>query len=229
MYLLHGLFGAFDNWSNLTRIAEYASETSFAIVCVDGDDGWYADSPQLPQHNYESYIFEELIPAVEAECNLGGAKNRRAIAGLSMGGYGAFKFAFRHPERFCFAGSMSGAFHAAEIFAGDVWTELAPAIMNVFGENKLLRRHNDLFATVRDFPPEQIKKLPFFYFDCGTEDAFLPVNSALRDLFKARGIRHLYQEIPGGHDWHYWDSRLPVILKLAGRCFNLPDDKLFLR
>lgn len=215
LYLLHGLFGRFDNWLTNTKIAEYAGKCSFIIVCVEGGDSWYADSSLLENHSYESYFFDELIPAVEEKFNTGKNREKRAIAGLSMGGYGALKFAFHRPEMFCFAASMSGAFHAAEICVDDVWTELQPSILTVFGDDCSLRAENDLFQIVENFAIERLCELPFFYFDCGTEDSFLPVNIRLAKEFRRREIAHDFKLFSGGHDWNYWNARLENILRIA--------------
>jgi putative tributyrin esterase len=219
LYLLHGLFGRFDNWIMNTRIIEYAQDFPLLIVCPEGGDGWYSDSENLRNHFYESYIFRELIPDVERRFNVDAARKSRAIAGLSMGGYGALKFAFRRPEMFCFAASMSGAFHAATIFddqENEPWKELQPSILNVFGvEGKKKRAENDLLRMVSNFPAERIPELPFFYFDCGTEDSFLPINEKLDKIFSGRKIAHEFRQFPGEHDWNYWDKRIIHILQLA--------------
>ncbi len=215
LYLLHGLFGRFDNWLTNTKIIEYAAEFSLAVVCPEGGDGWYTDSLHLENHFYESYILEELIPAVERRFNIGQSRKKRAIAGLSMGGYGAFKFAFRRPEMFCFAASMSGAFHAAEISGANRWAELQNSIHAVFKEDASLRAETDLFQIIEDHSVEQLTKLPFFYFDCGTDDSFLPVNIRLAKAFRQRGIAHEFNCFPGGHDWDYWNTQIKNILQTA--------------
>ncbi|MGI8469736.1 MAG: alpha/beta hydrolase [Pyrinomonadaceae bacterium] len=211
LYLLHGLFGRFDNWLTNTKIIEYAADFPAVIVCAEGGDNWYTDG----KHFYESYFFDELFPAVENSFNIRKAKESRAIAGLSMGGYGAFKFAFRRPEMFCLAASMSGAFHAAEIYGDDVWKELQTSILEVFSGDEKIRTRDDLFQIVENFPAEQISTLPFFYFDCGTEDEFLPVNIALAEVFRRRGIPHKFQTLPGRHDWGYWDCQIKQFLQFA--------------
>ena len=215
LYLLHGLFGRFDNWMTNTKIVEYAEECSFIIVCLEGGDGWYADSPHLKNHFYESYFLKELIPAIEKRFNADKSQKKRAIAGLSMGGYGAFKFAFRRPEMFCFAASMSGAFHAAENFGNNGWKQLQTSIQAVFKEDDLLKAENDLFQIIKNFPVEHLTKLPFFYFDCGTKDSFLPVNIRLAEAFRRRGIAHEFKFSAGGHDWDYWNIQLKNILHTA--------------
>lgn len=218
LYLLHGLFGRFDNWLTNTEIIKYAAGLPFLIVCAEGGNYWYSDGGRP----FESYFFEELFPEIESKFNTRPDKNSRAIAGLSMGGYGAFKFAFRRPEMFCFAAAMSGAFHAAEIFADDAWPELQDSIVEVFGSDLQSRRHNNLFQIVENFPAGRINELPFFYFDCGTGDSFLQLNTALAEIFRRRQISYEFQVLPGGHDWNYWDSQLKHILQLAGKFFDPP-------
>ena len=221
LYLLHGLFGRFDNWLTNTRLVEYASDFPGVIVCADGGDNWYSDAPHLKNHRYESHFFDELFPAVERKFNVGQTKNSRAIAGLSMGGYGAFKFAFRQPEMFCFAASMSGAFHAAEISddaESEIWREIFPSADNVFSDENV-RAANDLFRIVEDFPSENTSELPYFYFDCGRQDSFLTVNKNLSELFQRREIAHEFRVFSGRHDWNYWNTRLADILRTTAKKF----------
>jgi S-formylglutathione hydrolase FrmB len=94
---------------------------------------------------------------------------------------------------------------------------LLPSISQVFGdaENKEKRRENDLFQMASDFPSEQIGHLPRFYFDCGAEDAFMPVNRRLAELFRQRKIVHVFQSFAGAHDWNYWDRQIKRILSVA--------------
>ena len=220
LYLLHGLFGRFDNWFTNTNIVEYAKKYPFAIVCAEGGNGWYADSPHLENHFYASYFLNELIPNIESEFNIGQRREKRAIAGLSMGGYGAFKFAFRQPEKFCFAASMSGAFHAAEIRRDDKWTELHDSILAVFADEDSFRSESDLFQIIENYSAETISALPYFYFDCGTEDGFLPVNVRLSKVLQQRGIAHEFQIFSGGHDWDYWNAQLENVLRMTASVFH---------
>jgi S-formylglutathione hydrolase FrmB len=219
LYLLHGLFGRFDNWITNTDLVNHAESFPFIIICAEGGDGWYTDSAEIENHFFESYLTKELIPDVERRFKVRSQRNSRAIAGLSMGGYGAFKLAFRQPEMFCLAASMSGAFHAAEIFGDsmfDEWKELQPSILKVFGsDNQEVRKDNDLFQIVNNFPSEQSGQLPYFYFDCGAEDSFLPVNLRLAEIFRKKEIAHDFRQFSGGHDWSYWNEHIQQILRLA--------------
>jgi putative tributyrin esterase len=223
LYLLHGLFGDYDNWLTNTDLSFYMEKFNFLVVCPTGENGWYVDCEKDGQF-FESYLIEELMPEVERDFVGQENKLRRAIAGLSMGGYGSFKLAFKYPEKFVFAAAMSGAFHAAELFEGcneNDWKTLRPSILQVFGESESspVRKNNDLFKLVANFPRERILELPFFYFDCGTEDSFLPTSLRLAKLFRQKGISHRYHQKAGGHDWLYWNEGIKNILMLTAQVF----------
>jgi S-formylglutathione hydrolase FrmB len=225
LYLLHGLFGRFDNWTTNTDLLRYAGKFPFIIICAEAGDSWYVDNPEIENHFYESYLTEELIPDVEQRFKVRSERDSRAVAGLSMGGYGAFKLAFRQPHLFCLAAAMSGAFHAAEISrcggsgsgqGFEEWKELQPSILKAFGRgNRKICERNDLFRLANNFPADEIGTLPFFYFDCGTSDSFLPVNLKLAEAFRKRGIGHRFRQFTGGHDWNYWNLQVRGILRVA--------------
>ena len=113
IYLLHGLTGNFANWTERTDITEAARWTDAIIVTPEGENGWYTDSVTKPEDRHESYIVKELIPDIDKRYRTKAERKSRAIAGLSMGGYGALKFGLKYPEMFSLAGSFSGALGAA--------------------------------------------------------------------------------------------------------------------
>src|SRR2546423_3390270 len=109
LYLLHGLAGSHDDWvSNRAHLAAHAAQYRIIIVTPEGHDGWYTDSATAPNEKYESYIMQELIPDVERRYRALTTREARAVAGLSMGGYGALKFGVKYPDKFSFVASMSG-------------------------------------------------------------------------------------------------------------------------
>jgi S-formylglutathione hydrolase FrmB len=219
LYLLHGLGGHYDNWISKTSLVTYAAQYSIIIVTPEGSDGWYTDSATVATDKYESYLLRELIPDVEHRFRAVSGRQGRSIAGLSMGGYGALKFAVKHPEKFVFAGSMSGALDPAvrsETHQGFAWGFVRPSILKVFGAvGNPVRAGNDLHLLFRGLPASRIKRLPHLYFDCGTEDGFLTTNRDLAAILRERNIPHEYREPPGKHEWAYWDQRVRVVLKLA--------------
>src|SRR5690606_17173813 len=78
IYLLHGLTGHYNNWTDLTKIAEYAKSYKLVIVMPEGGDGWYTDSVSKTNEKWESYIVQELIPEVDKKFRTNTGRNQRA-------------------------------------------------------------------------------------------------------------------------------------------------------
>jgi putative tributyrin esterase len=227
LYLLHGLTGHYSDWVQRTNVADYASSYSLIIVMPEGNDGWYTDSATVPSDKYESYILKELLPDVEQRYRTIEARYGRAIAGLSMGGYGAIKFGLKSPQTFVFAASMSGAFGVTRLTDKDSPGDWKQSLKLFGPAGSETRRANDLFELVKQLAPERIKSLPYFYFDCGTEDSTTLIyagNRELSTLMYEKKIPHEFRELPGDHSWAYWDRQVQEILRIAGQ--KLPRVKL---
>jgi S-formylglutathione hydrolase FrmB len=218
LFMLHGLTGRYTDWFTRTNLADYAARYRLIIITPDGRDSWYMDSAAVPTDKYETYFFSELLPDVDDRFRTIKDRRGRGVAGLSMGGYGALKFALKHPGQFGFAASMSGALDAAtrtDENPGFAWDFLRPSILAAYGaKNNPAREANDLHLLARNLTPSQIGALPFLYFDCGAEDGFLETNRDLAAIFLMKKIPHEYRQLPGGHDWGYWDKQAREILRL---------------
>jgi putative tributyrin esterase len=218
LYLLHGLFGRYDDWVTRTNLADYAANYEVIIVTPEGHDSWYTDSATVTTDKYESYVIRELIPDVDARFRTIKDRRGRGVAGLSMGGYGALKFAFKYPDQFAFAASMSGALDPAvrtDDHPGHIWNILRPSINAVYGPaGSQIREANDLHRIARSLNASQVASVPFIYFDCGTEDGFLDTNRALAVILLEKKIPHQYRQLPGGHNWGYWDTQVREVLRL---------------
>ena len=226
LYLLHGFTGHYDDWIARTNIADYAAQYRLLVVMPEGNNSWYIDSATVPTDKYETYILQELIPDVERRYRTIEARYGRAIAGLSMGGYGAFKFGLKYPDRFAFAGSMSGAFGVTNYTEKETGTG-APweTFLKLFGPaGSETRKKNDLFELIQLIPDGRVSSLPYFYFDCGTEDASVIFNSnhELDERMLEKKIPHEYRELPGNHSWGYWDSQVQAVLKIAAQKIRFP-------
>jgi putative tributyrin esterase len=222
LYLLHGLTGHYTNWLEYTHLADYAAPYEFIIVMPEGNDGWYTDSATVPADKYETYILQELMPDVQRRYRTVETRGGRAIAGLSMGGYGALKFGVKNPEMFVFAGSLSGALGAASWTKSDLhgFDFIWQSLVAVFGlENSPVRATNDLSKLYREVPANRIAALPYIYLDCGTEDLLLQSNRDLADILVARKIAHEYRQLPGTHAWTYWDAQVQEVLRIVAKKF----------
>lgn len=219
LYLLHGLGGSANDWvSNRAHVSEYASRYSMIVVVPEGRDGWYTDGV-APNDKFESYVVEELLPDVQRRFRTIEAREGRAVAGLSMGGYGALKFGLKYPDKFIFAASMSGALAAAAwVSEMPLPAFLKPSITRVYGAaDSPVRPANDIYKIVRALPPERVASLPYFYLDCGTEDGLLSYNRDFAALLVEHKIPHEYRQLPGTHSWPYWDRQVQEVLRLAAQ------------
>ena len=218
VYLLHGLTGHYTNWTDKTKVADYAAKHNFIIVTPEGDNGWYTDGVSNPNDKYESYIMQELIPEIDKNYRTLADRDHRVIAGLSMGGYGALKFGLKYADKFSLVGSFSGALGATS------WTvknagEIGKSMDAVFGSDEVSesRKANDIFRIVRELTPDQQKALPYIYQSCGTEDFLIANNRDFLKLLNDKKVPHEFREHPGIHDWVFWDDQVREFLDVAER------------
>lgn len=214
LYLLHGLAGHFENWTEKTDVVSETAPSDLIVVTPEGGDGWYTDSSSVPNNKYESYILDEIIPGIDHFYRTIAEGRGRMVAGLSMGGYGALKFGLKYPDRFSIVGSFSGAVDAP--LRGQNSPFLRPSIISVFGaEGSKTRKDNDIFTMLREVSAEKIKSLPYIYMACGTEDPFFPVNRDFDTLLLEKKVPHEFHELPGKHEWPFWDAQIGAFLDVV--------------
>ncbi len=154
LYLLHGLYGDYQNWDTRTGLENYVQNFHWLIVMPDADDSWYTNSATIPADKFEDYIAKDLIAEIDGKYRTIHDGHARAIAGLSMGGYGAVKLGLKYPELFIFAGSLSGAFNAAQDL-DQLRPEFRAKLQEVFGnEGGHTRTENDVFRLLNT--PHQV-------------------------------------------------------------------------
>ena len=196
LYLLHGLGGHYSDWVTRTNVADYAAQYRMIVVMPEGNDSWYVDSGGVPTDKYETYILKELIPDVDKRYRTIQARYGRAVAGLSMGGYGAIKFGLKYPATFVLAGSMSGAFGVTRYTEKEMGGANWEPFLKIFGPgDSETRKANDIFQIARGLSTARIASLPYFYLDCGTEDAgqHFNANRELSQIFLEKKIPHEYR------------------------------------
>jgi S-formylglutathione hydrolase len=209
LYLLHGLSGGYTDWGDRTRLATHLAGIDVIVVMPDADDSWYVDAEAL---RYESYVARDLLEEVDRRFLTVATRSGRAIAGLSMGGYGAIKIALRYPDRFHLAGSFSGAFDVVRDGRQAEWLRDTEGFVRAFGPPASPRRvENDIYRIAALADPAAA---PYLYLDCGWSDFLLRANREFVALLQQRKIAYEYHEVPGTHSWEYWDSRLPEFLGL---------------
>jgi S-formylglutathione hydrolase FrmB len=161
---------------------------------------------------YWTFVSEELPAVARSFFPLSDRREDNFVAGLSMGGYGAFKLALRHPERFAAAASLSGALNMASSGKRRP-KEWAKELRQIFGNlDKLPGSDNDLLALVDQLAASNAPQPRLFQW-CGTEDFLYQDNLIFRDHAQKAGLDLTYSEGPGTHEWVYWDEQIQNVLK----------------
>ena len=224
IYLLHGGGGSYQTYLIRPKLIEMFQQHPVIVVTVEGGVSFYTDSATVPNDKYESYIVQELIPEVDKNFRTVAQRNGRAVAGVSMGGYGAMKFGIKYPQLFALVCAWSAGVVDASwlkaIETGPYPPDLKNALLAAFGEgtNTATLEANDLLKLFANLPANKVEGLPFFYLDCGTEDDFglLRPNRQLAEVMLNKRIAHEYREFPGGHNVTY-PSRFPYLFELSDR------------
>lgn len=219
LYLLHGLYGDYLNWDTRTNLERYAQKYELIVVMPDAGDSWYTNSATDPKDKFEDYIGKDLLAEIDGKLRTLRSRHSRAIAGLSMGGYGALKIALRNHDDFAFAGSLSGALNAPQDL-GDKRPEFRDQLLKVFGPpGSAVRADNNVFTALQS---TKRKDLPYFYLACGSSDSFLPVNRDFAAQLSSQSAAYEYHETPGEHAWDYWDRSVQDLLRAATSVISKP-------
>jgi S-formylglutathione hydrolase FrmB len=251
-YYLHGLTGNETNWTKAGELhlvmdsLVAAGTPEMIVVMPDGDDGWYttwnslpsydecrrappsresADTYCVPWPHYDDYIARDLVQFVDTKYRTQATRARRAVAGLSMGGFGAMTLAFAYPGVFAAAASHSGVL--APLYDGPypfdghpVWASSGTALEKDYGRlwpliyPALGRDTTEWWS--RD-PSRRLDRLvskqgkaavPALFADVGTEDGLADQSREFKWHVEERGISIAYHEWPGKHDFMYWRAHV---------------------
>jgi putative tributyrin esterase len=207
LYLLHGLSDDDTTWLRRTSIERYAASLGLAVVMPQVHRSFYAD--EAYGGRYWTFVSEELPELVSSFFRLSDRREDTFVAGLSMGGYGAFKLALRQPERFAAAACLSGAVHLSGLRTGRRRVDDPRMFERVFGDDPIEGGDNDLFWLLDQADPAE---LPALFLSCGTEDALYADNAAFGDACGRAGVEVTTMFGPGDHTWDFWDARIQDVL-----------------
>jgi enterochelin esterase family protein len=204
LLLLHGFGDDETAWTEVGRanliadnlIAQDTIEP--AIIAMPfghpvpvGDASGRGEYWQRNDSLFREDVMNDLLPFLEEHLRVSREASGRAVAGLSMGGGHAFAIGLTHPEKF----SAVAAFSAA---APQMETE------------KLLAAFPSLKG-----PEPTANSLKLLWIPIGESDFLLDRNRAFVGRLKEQGVRHVYRESPGGHEWGLWRAFLPEFLEQA--------------
>ncbi len=204
VYLLHGGGGDFREWSNDSDVVRFA-ENGLILVMPEGEPSYYTNSVDRPKDRFEDYIVKDLIADVESRFPVDAS--RRAIVGVSMGGFGAIKLALKYPELYSFVGALSPAIDVPSRPFSIKRISQYRYHASIFGPwGSQTRKENDPFVLARQVDPG---KVPFMFISCGEQEGLLPSNRQFAALLGERKFRFEFHPGPGGHNWDQWNRRLP--------------------
>lgn len=213
VYLLHGYSGDYSNWIlKVPALKEHASFFNTIIVCPNGENSWYINSPVNAGSNFETFVSNELVKYIDSSYRTIADRKHRAIAGLSMGGHGALMLGLRHKDQFGAAGSMSGALDLEPIIAK---YNFKPLIGDTTVTHFNWREHS-VMAMADSISAKDIRII----FDCGNKDIFISENRRLHEKLLSQNVPHDYIERAGAHNWPYWANAVGYQLLFFRKFFD---------
>lgn len=200
LYLLHGLSDDATAWLRYTSIERYAGVHGLAVVMPQVQRSFYAD--EVNGARFWTFLSQELPEVVGSFFRVSPRREDTFVAGLSMGGYGALKWALHQPERFAAAASLSGALDVRA---------LLPERRELFDRvyDGRIGGDDDLFALLGR---HDAADLPRLYVGCGTEDHLVDGSRRFADAAQRAGVDVRTDFRPGEHEWGVWDAMVQDVL-----------------
>ena len=229
LYFLHGLGGNEQlllNSGGMNMIQDLREQKrigEFLIVAPDAGRSFYINSRD-GKVRYEDFFIREFLPYIESHYRIRAETKSRGITGVSMGGYGALRFALRYPDLFVAVSAHSPAL-IEKLPNIKVSSDQAAAVAAVLGkafgspvDAAFWERESPFTIVKNELRPAGLQ----IYFDCGTDDdfGFNKGNAQFDQLLTARGIVHEFHLYPGGHDWEYFAEHLPASFEFQSRAFG---------
>lgn len=262
VYFLHGFGGRPENWVRAAPDAALAAGLSAILVMVDGDDSFYvnwarpadyercraeerpwgrvdADDYCVRHGRYEDYVTQDVVAQIDARYRTRADRSGRALAGFSMGGFGALMLAMRHPDVYSAAVSHAGV--ASLLYGGprpwargaarrledlSAWGRqyegeiegIGDHVRGLLGRDRANWQAHDPVALAGALRDGQLA----LYLDCGTEDefGFDDLAQDLHDALQRRGIRHAFALVRGGHDGAFLKDRLDDGMRFVAAHFS---------
>jgi len=245
MYLLHGMTGDHNDWINVGEVHRIAGEAiakgdspEMIIIMPDGlYDAFYINNYD-GSIKWEDFFHEEFIPTVEERYRITQERNSRAIAGLSMGGYGAMYHGINYKEKFSAIYAMSAAFLEVDPVTGEdergdwdrefhkkTW---GPLNDRGYPENYKEHSIQEIFRAMEPIEEEESPwmsnngevPLPAIFIDCGDDDFLLEENFNLVNILNDKNIDFQFRVRDGGHTWEYWRTALEKTMVFIGDNFR---------
>jgi len=213
LYLLHGLHGDAGSWLRFSNVERYAREANVAVVLPGVGNSFYQD--MVHGERFFTYMTQELPAYIQGLFPVSQKREDTFVAGLSMGGYGAWLLGLSCPEQYAAAASFSGVVDMGFRVSIPPIPTGAPMpffVEDCFGDiTEVAHSHRDLIAL---YEKNRNRTLPRLYQSCGTKDFLYTMNCRTRDKLIELGAAITWREAPGlAHEWDFWDTEIRYLLK----------------
>ena len=232
LYFLHGLG---DNeqtlfksggWTLLDDLRSQHKMGDFLIVAPEGRRSFYINSAD-GSVRYNDFFLQEFIPQIESKYRILPGRSGRAISGISMGGYGALRFGFAHPELFSAVSAQSAALITDSPqtldSASRAGAPLAGVLAPVFGKPISVAHWNENSPFVLAKRNALALRKTAIYFNCGQDDnyGFEKGAAALHEELQKEVVKHEYHPYPGDHSLTYFLSHFDEVMEFHSKAFGL--------
>jgi S-formylglutathione hydrolase FrmB len=231
LYFLHGLgdneqtlFNS-GGWTLLDEMRSKHEIGNFLIVAPEGRRSFYINSAD-GKFRYSDFFLREFMPYIEGKYRCGASRKKRAISGISMGGYGALRFAFARPDLFSAVSAQSAALiteSPAELDAASrTGAPLGKILAAVFGDpiDVAHWNANSPFILARKNAVGLHKMA--VYFNCGQDDnyGFEKGATALHEELVKEGVKHDYRPYQGDHSVTYFLTHFAEVMQFHSKAFG---------
>src|ERR1700678_418500 len=232
LYFLHGLgdnehtlFNS-GGWTLIDDLRQQHKLGDFLIVAPEGRRSFYINSAD-GSVRYSDFFVQEFVPLMESKYRVSSGRKNRAISGISMGGYGALRFAFSHPEMFSAVSAQSAALITESPQELDTAARsgapLGKLLATVFGSPIEVTHWNNNSPFVLAKRNQAALRRMAIYFNCGQNDnyGFEKGAAALDQQLQKEKIEHEYHSYPGDHSFSYFMAHFAEIMEFHSQAFHL--------
>ena len=232
VYLFHGGGDDETSWIQFGELSRYLDENiqngifpPAVFIMPEGKLTWYSNDI-VKKEAWRDMFINEMIPTVEKAYRIRSKREFRAIAGNSMGGFGALSVALNYPELFSTCIPMSAAIltdeeiiNSEDVRYSDYFAQLCGA--GLTGKNRISESWKAIspFYLIEKYAESKNNRIRF-YFDCGDKDYLTKGNMMMHLKMNELKIPHEFRIRGGNHGWPYWRSGLVDELKFIGDGFH---------
>ena len=210
LYYLHGLGDNeqsllnFGGWDVISELRRQGKVGDFIVLAPSGGHTFYLNSAD-GKMKYEDFFMKEFMPQMEKKYRAESTRATRGITGVSMGGYGALRLAFKYPDEFAAVSAQMPALIAdlPKDFTSGGPGSPGSLMGDVFGSpfSRAYFERNNIFYFARSDSATSLKRMKI-YFNVGNNDdyGFEQGAQQLDRLLSSRGVAHEFHIYPGGHD-----------------------------